>query len=265
MDISPTALVLTHDAGPIRSLTLNRPQALNSFTAAMHAELRAALDLAAQDASVRALIVTGAGRGFCAGQDLNDGMAADGGPPDVGAVIEALYRPLATRIRSMPIPVIAAVNGVAAGAGANFALCCDFVVAARSASFIQAFAKIGLVPDCGGTWLLPRLVGRARALGYAMSGDKLPAEEAQRIGLIWSCVDDVALRETTMALATKLSAMPSRALAETRRAIDASSTLPFDDAITLEANTQRELGRAHDFAEGVAAFLAKRAPVFKDR
>ncbi len=266
MDSTPAAaLVLTHDDGPLRTLTLNRPQALNSFTAAMHAELRAALDAAAHDTRVRAVIVTGAGRGFCAGQDLNDGMASDGGPPDVGAVIERLYRPLAMRVRSMPVPVIAAVNGVAAGAGANFALCCDFVIAARGASFIQAFGKIGLVPDCGGTWLLPRLVGRARALGYAVTGDKLPAEEAQRIGLIWSCVDDAALHETAMALATKLAAMPARALTETRRAMDAASTMAFDDAITLEADTQRELGRAHDFAEGVAAFLAKRAPSFKDR
>jgi 2-(1,2-epoxy-1,2-dihydrophenyl)acetyl-CoA isomerase len=172
---------------------------------------------------------------------------------------------LAARLRAMPVPVIAAVNGVAAGAGANAALCCDMVIAARSASFIQAFSKIGLVPDCGGTWLLPRLVGRARALGLAMTGDKLPAEEAQRIGLIWACVDDAELMNAAMALAERLSTMPSKALAQTRRAIDAATTMAFDDAITLEADTQRELGRAHDFAEGVAAFLAKRAPVFKDR
>jgi 2-(1,2-epoxy-1,2-dihydrophenyl)acetyl-CoA isomerase len=232
----------------------------------MHAELRTALDAAAADASVRVMILTGAGRGFCAGQDLNDGMGSDAGQvPDVGAVIEANYRPLAARLRAMPVPVIAAVNGVAAGAGANAALCCDLVVAARSASFIQAFSKIGLVPDCGGTWLLPRLVGRARALGLAMTGDKLPAEEAQRIGLIWSCVDDAELMTTAMALAERLATMPSRALAQTRKAMDAASTMGFDDAITLEADTQRELGRGHDFAEGVAAFLAKRAPVFKDR
>jgi 2-(1,2-epoxy-1,2-dihydrophenyl)acetyl-CoA isomerase len=187
------------------------------------------------------------------------------GKVDVGAVIEKFYRPLATRVRTMPVPVIAAVNGVAAGAGANFALCCDFVVAARSASFIQAFSKIGLVPDCGGTWLLPRLVGRARALGLAMSGDKLPAEEAERMGLIWKCVDDAALAETVTALATRLASMPSKALAETRRAIDAAMPMDFADAITLEADTQRELGRGHDFAEGVAAFFAKRPAVFKDR
>ena len=255
--------VLVGTQGAVRTITLNRPATLNSFTAAMHAELLPALNAAAEDDAVRAVVITGAGRGFCAGQDLNDPAMVGG--VDVGAVIERFYRPLATRVRSMPVPVIAAVNGVAAGAGANFALCCDFVIAAKSASFIQAFSKIGLVPDCGGTWLLPRLVGRARALGLAMSGDKLPAEEAERMGLIWKAVDDAALVDTVAALANKLAAMPSRALAETRRTLDAARAMDFADAITLEADTQRELGRGHDFAEGVAAFFAKRPPVFKDR
>ncbi len=257
------APVLVAGDGAVRVVTLNRPAALNSFTAAMHAALLPALDAAAADAEVRAVVITGSGRGFCAGQDLNDPAMV--GNVDVGAVIERFYRPLATRVRTMPVPVIAAVNGVAAGAGANFALCCDFVVAARSASFIQAFSKIGLVPDCGGTWLLPRLVGRARALGLAMTGDKLPAEEAARIGLIWQCVDAAVLTDTVMALAARLAAMPAKALAETRRVLDAAMPLDFADAITLEADTQRELGRARDFGEGVAAFFAKRPPVFKDR
>ncbi len=257
-------LVLTADDGAVRTLTLNRPQALNSFTAAMHAELRAALDAAAADAAVRCVVVTGAGRGFCAGQDLNDaGMAGD--DVDVGEVIERLYRPLALRVRSMPVPVIAAVNGVAAGAGANFALGCDIVVAARSASFIQAFSKIGLIPDCGGTWLLPHLVGRARALALAMTGDKLSAADAQAMGLIWQCVDDDAFAGAVRALAQRLAAMPTKALAQTRHAIDASAMSSYADALRIEADLQRELGRAHDYREGVAAFLEKRKPTFGDR
>ncbi len=257
----PTVLIST--TGTVRRLTLNRPAALNSFTAVMHGELLPALQAAADDAGIRAVIITGSGRGFCAGQDLSD--PAMTGDVDVGAVIERFYRPLATRVRTMPVPVIAAVNGVAAGAGANLALCCDFVLAARSASFIQAFSKIGLVPDCGGSWLLPRLLGRARALGLALTGDKLPAEEAERIGLIWKCVDDAALMDSAQTLAERLALMPVRALAETRRVIDAAMPMDFADALTQEANTQRELGRGGDFGEGVAAFFAKRAPVFKDR
>lgn len=257
----PPLLIATH--GAVRVLTLNRPAVLNSLTAELYGLLPQALDAAAADATVRAVVITGAGRGFCAGQDLNDPAMLGSG--DIGAGIERFIRPLALRVRTMPVPVIAAVNGVAAGAGANLALCCDIVIAAASASFVQAFIKIGLVPDCGGSWLLPRLVGRARALGLAMTGDKLPAEQAERIGLIWQCVDDAALMSSAMALADKLAALPSRALAETRRVLDSALAMDFADAITQEADTQRELARAHDSAEGVAAFLAKRAPVFRDR
>jgi len=254
-------LVLIDTVGAVRKLTLNRATALNSFTAAMHRELRPALDAAAEDAAVRCVVITGAGRGFCAGQDLND---TDVGS-DTANLIERVYKPLALRIASMPVPVIAMVNGVAAGAGANFALGCDFVIAARSASFIQAFSKIGLIPDCGGTWLLPRLVGRAKAIGLAMSGDKLSAEDAERMGLIWRCVDDAALADQTMALATKLAAMPVKALAATRRTIDEAIMIGYADALSLEARVQQQMSAQADFREGVAAFLEKRAPKFSDR
>lgn len=263
-------LVLTSDAGAVRTLQLNRPAALNSFTTAMHAELMAALERAAGDAAVRCLVLTGAGRAFCAGQDLADPAVAPdpapgAAPKDLGDVIATWYAPLVARIRAMPVPVVAAVNGVAAGAGANLALCCDLVVAARSASFIQAFAKIGLVPDTGGTWLLPRLVGTARAMGLALLGDKLPAEDAARIGLIWQCVDDAALADTVAALASRLAAMPTQALVATREAIAAAQGMTLEQALANEARIQRGLGQAHDYREGVEAFRAKRTPMFKDR
>lgn len=263
-------LIRVEQQDAVRTLTLNRPQALNSFTTRMHAELLAALDAAAGDPQVRAVVITGAGRGFCAGQDLSDpAIAPDltpgAEPKDIGALIESCYRPLALRVRSMPVPVVAAVNGVAAGAGANLALNCDIVVAARSASFIQAFSKIGLIPDCGGTWLLPRLVGRARALALAMTGDKLPAEQAERIGLIWQCVEDAMLADTAFTLADRLSKMPTKALVQTRLALDAAGGMDLDQALQREAELQRELGRAHDYLEGAAAFLQKRSPSFKDR
>jgi len=260
------ALVLISNHAAVRTFTLNRPQALNSFTAALHRELLAGLDAAAADASVRCVVLTGAGRGFCAGQDLNDeGMGQDGSPADVEGVVERHYKPLALRIRRMPVPVIAMVNGVAAGAGANIALGCDMVIAAKSASFIQAFSKIGLVPDGGGTWLLPRLVGRARAIGLAMTGDKLPAADAAAMGMIWQCVDDAALLGTTMALAQRLAGLSARALAATRQALDDAGGMDFEAALGLEARLQGAMSRGHDFAEGVAAFLQKRPAVFTDR
>jgi 2-(1,2-epoxy-1,2-dihydrophenyl)acetyl-CoA isomerase len=264
------ALVLvSHDAG-VRTLKLNRPKALNSFTGAMHGELAAALDAAAGDLEVRCVVLTGSGRGFCAGQDLADPAVAPnlepgGKPTDVGAAIERHYKPLALRVRSMPVPVVAAVNGVAAGAGANLALCCDIVIASRSASFIQAFSRIGLIPDCGGTWLLPRLVGRAQALGLALLGDKLAAQDAERIGLIWKCVDDIAFEAEVHALAARLASMPTRALVAARGAIDAAQGLDFGAALSCEAEVQSRLGAAHDYLEGVAAFMAKRPPSFSDR
>ena len=264
------AMVLTSQTGAVRTLTLNRPKALNSFVAGMHEELAAALAAAESDPQVRCLVLTGAGRVFCAGQDLSDPAVAvstePGVPPaDVGQVIERHYKPLMLRLRAFPVPVIAAVNGVAAGAGASLALGCDLVVAARSASFIQAFSKIGLVPDAGGTWLLPRLVGRAQALGLALTGDKLPAEEAQRIGLIWKCVDDAVFAEDVQAIAARIAAMPVAALVATRAAIDAAMRLDFGAALAMEGQWQSKLSAAHDYLEGVAAFMAKRPAVFSDR
>jgi 2-(1,2-epoxy-1,2-dihydrophenyl)acetyl-CoA isomerase len=256
-------LILASRAAAVTTLTLNRPAALNSFTTAMNAELLQALNTAADDASVRCVVITGQGRAFCAGQDLGDPAAAPGA--DLGALITTHYKPLVQRLRSMPVPVIAAVNGVAAGAGANLALCCDMVVAGRSASFIQAFSKIGLVPDTGGTWLLPRLVGQARALSLFMLGDKLAATDAAAMGMIWQCVDDDALQATVDALAERLCRMPTAALVATRQAMADAQGMSLDDAIDLEAKLQTTLGASHDFLEGVAAFGSKRQPIFTDR
>lgn len=256
-------LILVRQSAAVRELTLNRPAAMNSFTTAMHAELRTALDVAAGDSAVRCVVLSGAGRGFCAGQDLSDPAAAPG--EDLGDLIRTHYAPLVERIRSMPVPVIASVHGVAAGAGANLALCCDLVVAARSASFIQAFSKIGLVPDTGGTWLLPRLVGSARAMGLAVLGDRIPAEQAAQMGMIWQCVDDGVLADTVSALAARLAAMPTRALVATRHAMANAQGLDLREALEVEATLQTALGGAHDYLEGVDAFRSKRAVQFSDR
>ncbi|MDP1027608.1 2-(1,2-epoxy-1,2-dihydrophenyl)acetyl-CoA isomerase PaaG [Sphingomonas sp. KR1UV-12] len=256
-------MILVERANGVARVTLNRPERLNSFTAAMHGELAAALDRIAEDGEVRAVLLTGAGRGFCAGQDLSDRVApADGTPIDLGESIERHYAPLIRRLTILPKPVVCAVNGVAAGAGVSVALACDIVVAGRSAKFIQSFAKVGLIPDSGGTWVLPRLVGQARALGLALTGDALSAERAAAWGLIWDCVDDDALIDTATALAERLAAGPAQGLAETKRLIRAASGTTLDAQLDAERDAMRVLGCSDDYREGVAAFLGKRAPVF---
>jgi 2-(1,2-epoxy-1,2-dihydrophenyl)acetyl-CoA isomerase len=256
--------------GAVRLLRLNRPEALNAFTTGLLGQLRQALEAAAEDGATRCVLITGAGRAFSAGQDLSDPHVApsrDPGaaPKDIGHLLEHFYIPLALRLRSMPVPVVAAVNGVAAGAGASLALGCDLVLAGESASFIQAFSKIGLIPDCGGTWLLPRLVGRAKALEMALLGDKLKAAEAAALGLISRVLPDAELQDVALALAQKLAGMPTRALVQTRIAIDEAMKLDFEPALKREAAVQSQLGFAHDYLEGAAAFLDKRKPEFKDR
>jgi 2-(1,2-epoxy-1,2-dihydrophenyl)acetyl-CoA isomerase len=249
--------------GGVARLTLNRPERLNSFTEAMHAEVRDALARVRDDKSVRVLLLTGAGRGFCAGQDLSDRAVAPGAAPvDIGDTIERNYKPLVLTLRALPMPVVCAVNGVAAGAGANIALACDIVIAARSASFIQAFAKIGLLPDAGGTFFLPRLVGSARALGLALLGDKLPAPQAETWGLIWKCVEDAELHSTVEALLQHFATAPTFGLAATKRALQVSGANTLESQLDVERDFQRELGRSDDYREGVAAFLAKRPPKF---
>jgi 2-(1,2-epoxy-1,2-dihydrophenyl)acetyl-CoA isomerase len=250
-------------ADGIARITLDRPDRLNSFTTQMHEELRDALRRVASDASARVLLLTGAGRGFCAGQDLSDRAVVPGDAPvDLGASIDNNYRPLVCALRDLPLPVVCAVNGVAAGAGANVALACDLVIATRSASFIQAFCRIGLIPDAGGTFFLPRLVGSARAMGLALLGDKLTAEQAEAWGLIWKCVDDDHLMPTVDALLEHFAHAPTGGLAAIKRALHASADNSLEQQLTLERDVQRTLGHGDDYREGVAAFLAKRAPTF---
>ena len=250
----------------IARLTLNRPDRLNSFNDAMHAEVRDALERVKADTTTRVLLLTGAGRGFCAGQDLSDRAVLPGeAPVDLGASIERNYKPLILGIRALPLPVVCAVNGVAAGAGANIALACDLVIAARSASFIQAFAKIGLIPDSGGTYFLPRLVGSARAMGLALLGDKLSAEDAAEWGLIWRCVDDEQLKTVTDKLLAQLAEGPTRGYAAIKKALQTSASSTLAAQLDLERDLQRTLGYSEDYREGVEAFAAKRSPRFTGR
>jgi 2-(1,2-epoxy-1,2-dihydrophenyl)acetyl-CoA isomerase len=259
------ATILFELGDGVATLTLNRPDRLNSFNTEMHDEVATALATVESDAGIRALLLTGAGRGFCAGQDLNLREAAAGGEFDAGAAIDRYYNPLVRRLKALKKPVIAAVNGPAAGAGANLALACDIVVAARSASFLQAFCRIGLVPDTGGTWFLPRLAGSARAMGLMLLGEPLPAAQAAEWGLIWKVVDDDTLMAEARALAAKLAQGPTVGLGLIKEALNRSLESTLDAQLDAERDLQRVAARSADFREGVAAFLEKRPARFSGR
>lgn len=258
-------LIRTEDHGTWRKLILNRPDKLNAFSAEMHQAFAAALDAAASDKKCRAILLTGAGRGFCAGQELGPAvLPTPAGPPDLGPVV-ADYNAMIRRIRALPMPVIAAVNGVAAGAGANLALACDIVLAAHSAKFIQAFCRIGLIPDSGGTFFLPRLIGEARARALAITGEPVTAAQAETWGMIWKSVPDDILAAEAEKLTTHLATQPTHAFALMKRAFDASASNTLDAQLDLEAALQQQAGRSPDYTEGVRAFLEKRPPGFTGR
>jgi 2-(1,2-epoxy-1,2-dihydrophenyl)acetyl-CoA isomerase len=260
------ASVLISAQAGVLTITLNRPDKLNALNPEMHKALRGALEQALDDRGVRAVLLTGAGRGFCAGQDLSERNVAPGAAPiDLSVSLGSHYNPLVRRLRALPKPIIAAVNGVAAGAGANIALACDIVLAARSATFVQSFSRLGLVPDSGGTYFLPRLVGMARAMGLSLLGEPLPAEEAARWGLIWKVLDDAELMPQAAALAEQLALGPTKGYGLVKKALYASPGNLLDAQLDLERDLQREAGFSEDYREGVSAFIAKRAPQFKGK